>query len=1056
MIIRNAILTLIVGMYLCPLWGQIITPSIENQSKLIERGILPNDAFTFDISLDVVRNTLSNAPNFNTQKELRGIDLDLTLPNGKPIVVQLHEAPVSHPDHYLKYPDNKTYKITGGDDTLISGRLAISPRGVRGLIYTESQTVFIESLDNDLHVSYIYTKGESFSCDSEMHNLVRDEVISTRTSAGIGDQLRDYKIALASSGEWSNHRGDNLTIINDDINTYLTALNAIFERELATTFTLIADNDDLIFFNPVTDGFETSNRTGSAHTVISGVIPAADYDIGHVFYEMPGTGTSGSGVAGLGVTCRDVFKARGWTGAKGSYSVSFFMGVFAHEVGHQFGATHSYYGTSANCANRSAGAGYEPGSGNSLMSYEGICWQTSPCTESHDITPVSNSVYFHANSLEQMLTHVGTFGCVTPTATGNTPPIVTVPSNKTIPKSTPFEITGSGTDANGDPLVYNWEEYDTDALVLSCPDGNPNDAATSTTAPLFRSMDPTSDGNYRSFPKLSDIVGNVQTKGEILPTVARDIKLRLMARDFNATAGGVNCEDVTLTVDGNSGPFEVTIANSVGTAYQSAENVTVTWNVNNTDSSPINCTNVEILFSIDGGLTYPITLAASTANDGSHPVTMPINGTTQGRIKIKAIGNYFFDVNNEDITIISSCTIDAGVIINTNLVTEDAGDPALDLMLQSGIEVTQMSSSLDNTDQTALLTCMNTSDNSCTFFGNTPFHETQALVPDITGIYTFSRSFSYNSVINIYEISYDNNNVCLNWIASSGAATGNSISLGSSVMAPLTAGSTYIVKFSAFSNGVTGAYTVSFSNSVGGKLYEVEPVAPAGYTSSYVVVDNSNNIMGIDTSPDMTDDNIYVGGNYTVHGLSYISSTDLSSYINGPFSAFESDVLDGTVCGDFTSNTKPVLVNGCTPGTKTVTNTSNSGTGTLRMLMTDACAGDNIVFSSSIPSNTVITLTSEILANRTVSVDGSAVNGITISGGATNRIFQVPSGLTLTLSDLSLQNGFSTTNGGAFYNLGEMKLSDVIIENNFEGTTAKSFTSDGDVIIENGTVLIKE
>ncbi len=49
-------------------------------------------------------------------------------------------------------------------------------------------------------------------------------------------------------------------------------------------------------------------------------------------------------------------------------------------------------------------------------------------------------------------------GIVTPT--GNTWPTVTVPPGFTIPLRTPFALTGSATDAEGDTLVYSWEQND--------------------------------------------------------------------------------------------------------------------------------------------------------------------------------------------------------------------------------------------------------------------------------------------------------------------------------------------------------------------------------------------------------------------------------------------------------------------------------------------------------------------------------------------------------------------------------------------------------------------
>ena len=46
------------------------------------------------------------------------------------------------------------------------------------------------------------------------------------------------------------------------------------------------------------------------------------------------------------------------------------------------------------------------------------------------------------------------------TQTGNSAPVVTVPAGSTIPLRTPFALTGSATDADGDTILYAWEQND--------------------------------------------------------------------------------------------------------------------------------------------------------------------------------------------------------------------------------------------------------------------------------------------------------------------------------------------------------------------------------------------------------------------------------------------------------------------------------------------------------------------------------------------------------------------------------------------------------------------
>ena len=63
---------------------------------------------------------------------------------------------------------------------------------------------------------------------------------------------------------------------------------------------------------------------------------------------------------------------------------------------------------------------------------------------------------------------------------------------------------------------------------------------------------------------------------------------------------------------------------------------------------------MKISLSTDSGLTYPTVLSASTPNDGSQAVVLP-NITTVGntaRIKVEAVDNYFFDINDANFAIV--------------------------------------------------------------------------------------------------------------------------------------------------------------------------------------------------------------------------------------------------------------------------------------------------------------------------------------------------------------------------------------------------------------------
>ncbi|APZ96389.1 right-handed parallel beta-helix repeat-containing protein [Fuerstiella marisgermanici] len=453
----------------------------------------------------------------------------------------------------------------------------------------------------------------------------------------VGDQLRNYRLAIAATAEYTAFFGGQTQALTA-IQTFVDDVNSIFESELSIRLDLVSGLST-IFTDAGTDGYSNGNTGAMINEntpILNNVVGVGNYDIGHVFGT---TGSGGSGLAGLGVVNSSTSKGRG-VSLSANPQGSSWLSLAAHELAHQFGADHTFNADAFGSAvgNREGTNAYEPASGSTLMSYAGI--------SGADNLQVDPNNYLHAASFEQVQTFIA--GSGTPnstTSTGNNVPVVNGGADFTIPAGTPFELTAVGFDADlGDTFTYTWEQLDLGpAMSLPLTDNG--------SSPLFRSFLPSTDST-RTFPRLPDLVNNVNTAaiGEALPTTTRDLNFRTTVRDGN---GGVNSDDVLINVVNTGSPFAVTAPNAA-VNWTGGSTQTISWDVAGTTGSGINTSNVAIDLSLDGGLTYPFVLAGSTTNDGSHTLTVPNIDTTEARVRVRGVGNVFFDISDANFTIISN------------------------------------------------------------------------------------------------------------------------------------------------------------------------------------------------------------------------------------------------------------------------------------------------------------------------------------------------------------------------------------------------------------------
>lgn len=674
------------------LWQFMDEASFLDKQK--ERIIAPQAYKALQLNQDALTALLSQAPlEFTDEAASRQLVLTLPMPNGELARFRVEESPIMEAALATEHPEIKTYSGQGMDDPTAMTRFDWTPLGLHAIVLSSEGTAFIEpasTFDKNTYISYfnhdVSTDGLSLSCLLSDAEIAEAEQRGIRLNQGpspssfvTGTTLRTYRLAVAATAEFTQqYGGGNVNTTLTQITTLINQINALYRKEATITFQLIANETSIIFTDPATDGYTNgspSTMLAENQTKLDAVIGSANYDIGHVFGGIavgPGS-VSFSGVANLGVVCTSGNKARGVStmgGASSSFPHSIFVSGTTHEMAHQFSAPHTFNSTTSGCSGqRSAGGAYEPGSGSTIMGYS-ICG-----TDNLQTLP---DLYFHTGSLEQVVTYAaGAGNCAATAGTGNNAPTISTLSNFTIPANTPFTLTAAVTDPNGDATTGNWEEFD---LGAASPP-NTDDG----TRPIVRSFIPAAS-TARTFPKLQYILNNANVPptsyscgsntcltGELLPSTTRTMNFRFTARDNRAAGGGTANAPMQLSVVSTAGPFAVTQPNTA-VSWSGGSSQTVTWSVNSTNLAPVSCANVKITLSTDGGNTFPVTLAATTPNDGTEPIVAPNISTTTARVKVEAVGNVFFDISNANFTITASQ--------NTRTLTVASSNPA------SGVSIT--------------------------------------------------------------------------------------------------------------------------------------------------------------------------------------------------------------------------------------------------------------------------------------------------------------------------------------------------------------------------------
>ena len=182
-----------------------------------------------------------------------------------------------------------------------------SPLGFHAQILAPTGAIYVDPFlpaDNEFCIVYYrrdYRKKLDHRClfQSEGPQKLQRarKLAKAATAARTGTQLRTYRLACATSGEYTQFHGGTASAGMAAVVTAINRVTGIYEVELSIRLELVANNNLLIYTDPNTDPYTNSDAFAlltENQNNCDAVIGSANYDVGHVFT------TGGGGLAGLG------------------------------------------------------------------------------------------------------------------------------------------------------------------------------------------------------------------------------------------------------------------------------------------------------------------------------------------------------------------------------------------------------------------------------------------------------------------------------------------------------------------------------------------------------------------------------------------------------------------------------------------------------------------------------------------------------------------------------------------------------------------------------------
>ncbi|MCX6293869.1 MAG: M12 family metallo-peptidase, partial [Sphingobacteriales bacterium] len=334
-------------------WFQHLTKEKIATDKAVSRLSFPTTFKLYDLNIEPLRQQLFSI----VDNRGNAHSTIISLPNADGDIEQFEvfEASNFEPALQARFPEIRAFSGKGVSDKYAMLKLSVSPQGIQTMVFrTDKENEFIEAYSQD-HSVYAVFKSQRkagtlpWTCstvDENMATSLNNQVQYSNITARSGADLKTMRLAQSCNAEYSNYFGATssaqVALVLAAFNATLTRCNGVYEKDLALHLNLISNTTSVIYYTASTDPYTTTLSSWNAQlqSTLTSVIGEANYDIGHMFGSTGGGGNAGC----IGCVCTNGSKGSGITSPADGIPQgdNFDIDYVAHEMGHQFGANHTF------------------------------------------------------------------------------------------------------------------------------------------------------------------------------------------------------------------------------------------------------------------------------------------------------------------------------------------------------------------------------------------------------------------------------------------------------------------------------------------------------------------------------------------------------------------------------------------------------------------------------------------------------------------------------------------------------------------------------------------